>query len=486
MSNSKYVFAILLAACATEVSEDSRESAATTANFALTSNGSILTASSSYAAYPAANGGDGSATTFWTHTSGNAAPASNCWYANGNYPWLKSTFSSARTIDAIEVVMPASSSQKLIHFHMQYCPANATCSNALTGTTGWVEPTGGYVTFNTQTTRKVTMSPVAAKAVRVWVECSASSMAYVSELAAWGDATSCSTCGGTIDPPPPPSSAPTCTSSCTASTPCGQECSVNGYRSYCGTYGVCESCAEKCAWTSAPSKLCLAGTQVSQCGVAGRSSAPVAVDIFLPSGRRALKQGHDGGHVESFCGNIDQATMPCTPTEMFDGLQLIPDPSGAWAKSSELPAPAPGGVVVKAVEGPHMAQSAPFKWEWREGADPVEYTYRRYDLVTASFPSVTNIGNVAGSMTFYWDEDDAAGDDDFDWTAPMGEFINTCLANATTPWVRYGDTSEARSISNKDGPLGPGFPSPHGLCDSRDCTDGEYAVEFNVACRFHY
>ena len=480
-------FAILLAACTTDVSEQTIESELTSVNFALTSNGSTLTASSSYTAYPATRGGDNDTATFWTHTPGNSAPASNCWYANGNYPWLKSTFAAARTINAIEVVMPSAASQKLVHFHMQYCPANASCSNALTGTTGWVQPTGGYVTYNTQTSRIVTFSPVAAKAVRVWAECSGSAMAYVSELRAWGNE-SCSNCGGSIEEPPPPSSAPACASSCTADSPCDRECSVDGLRSFCGNHGVCESCADKCTWTSSPAKLCLANATVSKCGVSGRSSAPVAVDIFLPSGRRALKQGTDGGHVEPFCSNIDQASMPCTPTEMFDGLQLVPDPSGAWASSSDLPAVAPGGVVVKAIEGPHMAQIVPFKWEWREGADPVEYTYRRYDLVTASFPSVTNIGNVTGKMTFYWDEDEGwrPDADDFNWTAPMGDYINTCLAGATTPWTRYGDVSAARSISNTYGPLGPGFPSPHGLCDSRGCTDGEYAVEFNVACRFHY
>ena len=69
-----------------------------------------------------------------------------------------------------------------VDFHLQYCPVGTLCSS---NGAGWVEPPGGYVTFNNKAWRKVTFAPVWATAVRAAIDCGQIYRAQVVELEAW-------------------------------------------------------------------------------------------------------------------------------------------------------------------------------------------------------------------------------------------------------------------------------------------------------------
>jgi hypothetical protein len=275
-------------------------------------------------------------------------------------------------------------------------------------------------------------------------------------------------CVGGINEPPPPCS------QCTTKSSCNQQCSNGASTSTCGVFTCAPSCAS-CTWSSAPDTLCQNGAAVSTCGVAGRSTKPVVATVALSSGSRRLVQGYDGGHNENFCSQKDTLSSNCPlGGSTFDGLQLIPDPNGAWAVgNSNLPTR--DNVTVRAIEGPYQAFASPFKWEWREGTTN-DWTYRAYDLVSVRFRDVSAATSYTGNITFYWDEDDGVGDDDFNWAAPMGQYLSGCLSNAAAPntWSTY---ATGQFLSNVSG---------HYLCDSRGCGDGEYEVRYDVRCTWHY
>jgi hypothetical protein len=172
-------------------------------NWALPANGGTATASSTYAGYQVNAINDGkreavysTTSTYWNNA--NSPPQDGCWYANGQFPWAKVSFSQARTINRINVFSPADGTQGnipttdttgasygLLHFRLQYCPAGTTCLDTPTGG-GWVEPAGGAITYNNKARRGIAIPDVSATAVRVVVNCAAATWARVAELEALG------------------------------------------------------------------------------------------------------------------------------------------------------------------------------------------------------------------------------------------------------------------------------------------------------------
>jgi hypothetical protein len=211
------------------------------------------------------------------------------------------------------------------------------------------------------------------------------------------------------------------------------------------------------------------GAYLSTCGVSGRSTRPLGyVRVVLSSGSRRLVQGTDGGHESDFCGVKDTPAANCQVVSEFDGLQLRPDPSGAWSSSGALPPL--NAVSVRPIEGPYQKFHSDGKWEWKEGTTN-DWTSRRYDLVDLTFKGVSGGASYGGTVTIHWDEDDGLNDDDFNWRAPIGQYLTYCLNQA--PVRQWHTLSTGQVVSNQAGRF---------LCDSRGCSHGEYEVRYDVKC----
>jgi hypothetical protein len=231
-----------------------------------------------------------------------------------------------------------------------------------------------------------------------------------------------------------------------------------------------------CTWESHPDQQCNANGAPSTCGLSGRSNNPVRVAFMLESGARQLVSGTDGGHYEDYCTIKDWEWDACSEADKSagDGLQLRPDPSGAWAVGNP-DLPTIGDIGITAIEGPYQLEN--YKWEWQEHLWG-EWTYRRSDLVYLLFENVHGAQSYAGNMTFYWDEDDAIGDDDYNWTGSIGPWLTDCLAGATEPNVYYTSLAD-QQIANT--------PTGYFCADGgSDCDAGKYDVRFDVICRFEY
>jgi hypothetical protein len=124
--------------------------------------------------------------------SNTAATTYTCNYGNW---WARVDFSAPRKISEITLFSlqdnfwvgsdptetTTTSSYGNVDFHLQYCPTGTTC----TASTGWVEPTGGYITGNNKAWNAVSFDPVEATAVRASFDCAQSTYAYAVELEAW-------------------------------------------------------------------------------------------------------------------------------------------------------------------------------------------------------------------------------------------------------------------------------------------------------------
>jgi hypothetical protein len=172
-------------------------------NWALASAGASATSAFSRLGYSplVVNDGDrsGATTGWWV---GGPFPASNCSYVDGNYQYVRINFNGAHPINEMDIFQVQDSARTdpptpgmtdsmygLAVYHLQYCPAGATCTDGARGT-GWVEPSGGYVYAAKQNGanhvwNKLTFPSASATAVRVLIECGYAAIPYLVELEAW-------------------------------------------------------------------------------------------------------------------------------------------------------------------------------------------------------------------------------------------------------------------------------------------------------------
>ena len=155
-------------------------------NWALSSNGGVATASSSFnALYPpsGANNGDRKGAPW-----GNGG-AWNCANPNAWPDWLQVQFAAARSISKVDVfgvqnnrtspIEPTESmtfsAYGLIDFDMQYWNGST-----------WLTVPGGEVRGNNLVWRSVEFTPITTDRVRVLIHFAASNYSRVAELEAWG------------------------------------------------------------------------------------------------------------------------------------------------------------------------------------------------------------------------------------------------------------------------------------------------------------
>ncbi len=157
-------------------------------NFALSSNGTIASASSSYSGCAASGGNDGDrkGMNYGQNTTWGGATAT--------FPqWLQMDFNGTKTIDEIDVFTlqdnyqnpsePTEAMTFSLHgvtgFEVQYWSGSA-----------WVTVTGGNISSNNKVWRKLSFSAITTSKIRVVTNASSNSWSEITELEAWGNAVS--------------------------------------------------------------------------------------------------------------------------------------------------------------------------------------------------------------------------------------------------------------------------------------------------------
>ena len=256
--------------------------------------------------------------------------------------------------------------------------------------------------------------------------------------------------------------------------------------------GACTSCT----WGTAAGAQCFQGVAETTCGPASntRSNAPVTLDISLMSSKRRVLHAADAGLDESYCANADQETLPCTPAVATDGLLLEEDGDRSTIVPYANNFPTIDFVYTKArdIDGPHRTINGPLRWAFLEG-EVGAYTFRTTEIGYVLLTNVRGATSYFGKLRFLWDEYDTLNTDDFNWDAPLDQWINNCMATAgaaNTWWYPAGATG-AQRVDNGGG--GGGAPGTGVLCQSENgsafglCNHkGWFEIDFDHRCFWHY
>ena len=287
-----------------------------------------------------------------------------------------------------------------------------------------------------------------------------------------------------------------CTGSETEET-CAADCKLCGSEGICASPILCNECGD---WEGphvdhTPPPTALHDQEIAtKYPFRPTGGAPVGKDydvsIFWTSYHRALNRGTDGGHCDMFCRDKDTPIGLCNHYWGLDGVGLQPDQRDKRAEHQ-------GGararyINVYRIDGPY--QNPEKKWEWPE-IQVQEGRFNKYpcsgivgsrhDWTSRPTPILYAVFRVNGwngsqwdtdpHYTVRWDEDDAAGNEDFDFSLTPNQPGVIALDRAVETCLKHGQEGRTFTL-HRDAALM--------LCENGNCHDHMFEIWFDVQCRW--